>query len=180
MASVVAQVAESLLNVDKLALDILVTLTSDAKEAKYILYSEEGSIEIRYSQYYSNGPLLFIDVRAFDKDIDIIVNEIGSLMGVTLKETAQAGQFKGAGEYAFSQTLGLQQYGEILIEYYIAESLIACSALGFQMTGLGPDGNNYVAQFANEEGYIINITLLGDAEKNYTGYYEILVIAPQD
>lgn len=176
--SVASAIADALLNATSLDLELLVSNLSDTKEAKYVLYCEEGAVEILYSQYYGDRPVLFIKARIFDTTVDPVVNALGAVLGVNLA-LVQEGVYGATGQFGFSAKYSLQQYGNAILQAYIAADLIACTALGFSLKANGMRDNNYIGQFQNAEGYIVQITLLGDADKNYSNYYQVLVAVPQ-
>ena len=176
--SVASAIADGLLNAESLDLELLVSNVSDAKEAKIILYCAEGSVEILYSQYYGNTPVLFITARLFDTTVDPVVNALGAVLGVNL-QLIEAGKYGASGRFGFSSTYSLQQYGSAILRSYIAADLLACTALGFTLKSSGMNGNDFVGQFKNSDGYTVQITLLGDADKNYSNYYQVLVVLPQ-
>lgn len=176
--SVASAIADALLNASTLDLELLVSNLSDAKEAKYVLYCEEGAVEILLSQYYGDRPVLFIKARIFDTTVDPVVNALGAVLGVNLAEV-QEGIFSATGQFGFTAKYSLQQYGNAILQGYIAADLIACTALGFTLKANGMKDNNYIGQFQNADGYIVQITLLGDADKNYSNYYQVLVAVPQ-
>ncbi len=176
--SVATAIANKLLNATTLDLELLVSNLSDSKEAKYVLYCSVGSVEILYSQYYGSRPVLFITLRLFDTDVDPVVNALGAVLGVNL-QLVETGKYGATGQFGFSTTYSLQQYGSAIMQYYIAADLLACSALGFTAKSGGMNGNDYVGLFQNADGYGVTITLLGDADKNYSNYYTVLVTVPQ-
>ena len=181
VTAVATAIADSLLNSDKLGLDLLVSNTSDSKEAKFILFNDQGSVEVLYSTYYGKTPVLFITVRLYDPNVDLVVSAISSIMGVNLKEAeGNPGVFTATGQFGFSSTYSLQTYGNAILQGYIAADLIECTALGFKLTGAGMSGNNFIGQFSNDDGYIVQVTLLGDANKDYSNYYQVIVVVPAE
>ena len=180
LASVAAAIADGLLDIPALGLDILLSSTSDAKEAKILLYAEEGSVEILYSKYYhATRAVLFITVRMFDEDFDLMASCIGAVLGVNL-QVVQEGVYGGQGRFAFTSTYSLTQYGHAILVNYMGYDLEAATALGFSLAQEGATGNNYAGIYTNDEGYTVQIILLGDANKDYTGYFNVFVILPTE
>ena len=177
VAGVATGLANALVNAADLELELLVSNTSDANEAIFVLYSEEVSVRIVYSKYYGNTPILFITARVFDTNVDPVVNALSAILDVNLTANAD-GTFSANGRFGFTSTYSLQQYGRAILQNYIAADLIACTSLGFTLKTYGMNGNDYVGLFQNSEGYSVKITLLGDAEKNYSNYYTVLVTVP--
>lgn len=176
-------IAYALLDDESLGLDILLENFADEGEAKVILYSpdNEGSLEILFSTYYGeNTIVLFITGRVFDKNIDVVVNALGALTGVNLEEF-EAGIYTAIGRFGMASTYSLAQYGKALLTYYVAADLMACEALGFVLAqqGMTQDGA-YGGIFVNEEGYEVDIFLLGDADRNYNNYYRVVVYEPAE
>ena len=87
--------------------------------------------------------------------------------------------YGASGRFGFADTYSLQSVGSAILQYYVAADLLACTALGFTLKAAGMNGNDYVGQFQNSDGYMVQITLLGDADKNYSNYYQVLVVLPQ-
>lgn len=177
VTSVATEIANTLVNAADFELELLVSNTSDTKEAVFVLYSEEVSVRIVYSQYYGDTPVLFITARVFDTNVDPVVNALSAILDVNLTANAN-GTFSANGRFGFSATYSLQQYGAAILQYYIAADLLACDALGFKAKSGGMNGNDYVGLFQNSEGYSVKITLLGDSSKNYSNYYTVLVTVP--
>lgn len=179
--SIVDGFVSSLLNAASLDLDTL-TSTNTTQESTCTLYCEEGSIEIIYSSRYGDGtaPVLLIRVRLFDTSIDPVVNALSALMGVNL-QLSSPGIYVGYGELGTGgATLPLSQYGSYILTQYVDVDLVGCAALGFTLQSKGMLNNDYVGQYKNDDGYIVQITIIGDADKNYAGYYQIAVIVPQE
>ena len=86
----------------------------------------------------------------------------------------------GYGYFNFSATYSLSTNGSAILVYYVGANLTNATALGFSLTGKGMSGNNYIGQYKNNKNYIVQITLIGDANKNYTGNYQILVVVPNE
>lgn len=152
-------------------------------EAKTILTCDEGSIEIKYGEGYGDGsaPVFFVYIRLFDKSIDPTVNDISALTGSAMAQDSE-GVYSGNGTLRFSGgPYSLKELGYIICDNYVAADLKA-SSLGFSKDETGTNkvvGNNYVGTFKNDEGYVVTITLFGDADVNYTGSYRITVNVPQ-
>ena len=182
--SVVQALADRLFEVGSYELDILLDVPADETdqypEATIILFCDEGSVEIAYGEGYGDGhaPVLFITIRTFDTDLDIYVNAVAALTGVTMA-LVQEGVYGGQGIKKFNQTLALSQYAGTLMQLYVGANLLA-SSLGFSLSQLAWSGNNIVGIFDNNKGYQVQIYLLGDANKNYTGYYNVYVILPTE
>lgn len=177
VTSVATAMANALVNATTLDLELLVSNVSDSKEAIFVLYSDEVAVRIVYSMYYGNTPVLFITARVFDTEVDPVVNALSSILDVNLL-AGEGGTFSANGQFGFSTAYSLQQYGNAILQGYIAADLIACTALGFTLKSAKMDGNNFVGEFQNGEGYKVKITLLGDADKNYSNYYTVLVTVP--
>ena len=177
VTSVATAMANALVNATTLDLELLVSNVSDSKEAIFVLYSDEVGVRIVYSTYYGNTPVMFITARVFDTEVDPVVNALSSILDVNLL-AGEGGTFSANGQFGFSATYSLQQYGNAILQAYIAADLIACTALGFTLKSAKMDGNNFVGEFQNGEGYKVKITLLGDADKNYSNYYTVLVTVP--
>ena len=175
--SVAESISDALLYTADLELELLVTSVADAKEAKFVLSCDEGSVVILYSQYYGSKPTLFITARQFNPTINPVVNAIGTILNVNV-QLVQEGEYGATGQFGFTNTYSLQTYGNAILQSYVAADLLACGSLGFNLTTSGMNGNNYVAQFQNASGYTVQISLLGDADKNYTNYYDVLVVLP--
>ena len=188
--SVVKKYANKLLNSADLdgifkLLEISADATDDYPEAKTILSCDFGSIEFKYGEGYGDlhAPVFFCYIRFFDTSIDATVNDIGALTGASLALEGE-GAYGGNGTLKFSGgPYGLPKYGSALLEYYVAADLLA-SSLNFKADESegavnGLSGNNYVGTYKNDEGYVVVITLYGDADKNYTGYYHVTVTMPQ-
>ena len=181
VAGVASGIAERLLKNENLGLDFLTdTGSSDPKETIIVLYAEEGSIEIIYSQYYGTRPVLFITVRLFDQNLPLMISAIGAVMGASLSLDAGTGYYIGYGYFNFSTTYSLSQYGAAILVNYVGANLTNATALGFSLTGRGMSGNNYIGQYKNNKNYVVQITLIGDANKNYTGNYQVLVVPPSE
>ena len=178
LASFIEGLSENLLIVEALDLEILISdTTSDPNEVKIILYCEEGSIELLYSYYYhATRAALIITVRLYNKANGKIVNAIGSVMGVSL-ELVQEGIYGATGRFGF-QTPPSLQYGKVILTNYVAADLLKCTALGFSLKNSGNSNGNFVGIFQNSRGYTVQVTLLGDADGNYSGYYQVLVKLP--
>ena len=180
VVGVASGIASRLINNDNLGLDFLTdTGSSDPKETTIVLYADEGSIEIIYSQYYGARPVLFITVRLFDPNLPLMVSAIGAVMGASLSLDA-SGYYVGYGYFNFSTTYSLSTYGSPILTSYVGANLTNATALGFSLTGKGMSGNNYIGQYKNNKNYIVQITLIGDANKNYTGNYQVLVVVPNE
>lgn len=180
LASFIENLSENLLAVEALELELLVSdTTSDPDEAKIILYCEEGSVELLYSNYYhETRAALIITVRLYNKANGKIVNAIGSVMGVGL-ELVQEGVYSGTGRFGFQTPPALTaQTGPIIVKNYVAADLIKCTALGFSYKSGKMDNGNFIGTFTNSRGYTIQIVLLGDASGKYSGYYQVQVLLP--
>ena len=183
--TVVQKYANKLLDEASLELELLLDSPSDSTdqypEAKMILFSDNGSVEIKYGQGYGDlhAPVFFVTVRLFNPDDDAYVNGVAALTGVTFKDNGD-GTFSGVGTLKFSGgPYSLTQYGQTLLRAYIAEDLEA-SSLGFGAPDSeGMSGNDYVGVYTNNKGYTVTVTVLGDANKNYTGNYRIEIVAPK-
>ena len=180
LASFIENLSENLLAVEALELELLVSdTTSDPDEAKIILYCEEGSVELLYSNYYhETRAALIITIRLYNKANGKIINAIGSVMGVGL-ELAQEGVYVGAGRFGFQTPPALTaQTGPIILKNYVAADLIKCTALGFSYKSGKMENGNFIGTLTNSRGYTVQIILLGDASGKYTGYYQVQVILP--
>ena len=179
LANFVENLSENLLVVEALELEILVSdTTSDPDEAKIILYCEEGSVEILYSNYYGDRPALIITVRLYNKANGKIVNAIGSVMGVGL-ELAETGVYTGTGRFGFQTPPALTaQTGPIIVRNYVGADLIKCTALGFSYKSGKMENGNFIGTLTNSRGYTVQIILLGNASGNYSGYYQVVVTLP--
>ena len=181
VAGVASALAERLLKNENLGLDFLTdTGSSDPKETTIVLYAEEGSIEIIYSQYYGSRPVLFVTVRLFDPALPLMISAIGAVMGAQLSLDAASGYYVGYGYFNFSTTYSLSQYGAAILVNHVGANLTNATALGFSIKNRGMNGNNYVGIYQNSKGYTVQITLIGDANKNYTGNYQVLVATPAE
>jgi hypothetical protein len=180
LASFIENLSENLLAVEALELELLVSdTTSDPDEAKIILYCEEGSVELLYSNYYhETRAALIITIRLYNKANGKIVNAIGSVMGVGL-ELVQEGVYAGTGRFGFQTPPALTaQTGAIIVKNYVAADLIKCTALGFSYKSGKMDNGNFVGTLTNSRGYTVQIVLLGDASGKYSGYYQVQVLLP--
>ena len=180
LASFIENLSENLLAVEALELELLVSdTTSDPDEAKIILYCEEGSVELLYSNYYhETRAALIITIRLYNKANGKIVNAIGSVMGVGL-ELVQEGVYGGAGRLGFKTPPALTaQTGPILVKNYVAADLIKCTALGFSYKSGTMENGNFIGTLTNSRGYTVQIILLGDASGKYSGYYQVQVLLP--
>lgn len=180
LASFIENLSENLLAVEALELELLVSdTTSDPDEAKIILYCEEGSVELLYSNYYhETRAALIITIRLYNKANGKIVNAIGSVMGVGL-ELVQEGVYAGVGRFGFQTPPALTaQTGPIIVKNYVAADLIKCTALGFSYKSGKMDNGNFVGTLTNSRGYTVQIVLLGDASGKYSGYYQVQVLLP--
>lgn len=178
VTTVATAIANALVNSNDLDLEVLVSNLSDSKEAIFVLYSAEVSVRIVYSQYYGSTPVLFITARLFDTTVDPVVNALSGILDVNLAQLEE-GVYGANGQFGFSATYSLTQYGSAILNSYIAADLLVCTSLGFTLKSSSMNGNNFVGTFQNAEGYKVTITLLGDSDKNYSNYYTVRVELPQ-
>ena len=189
--NVVSKYANKIINKsDELGgIETLLSVKSDSTdqypEAKVILFSSNGSIEIKYGQGYGDKdhinakiPVLFITVRSYDPASNSYANGVSALTGATLALNESDGTFVGMGSLRFSATYSLVSYGSPILTYYVAADLTA-SSLGFTEKSKGMEGNDYVGYYENNKGYKVKVVLIGDANKNYTGNYKIILTLPQ-
>ncbi|MBO4703292.1 MAG: bacterial Ig-like domain-containing protein [Bacilli bacterium] len=176
----------------------------------YKLYSTDGYIEIQVYEYEEDDPetedvdettyKYQIAVYFFkNPDLPAYVNGISSAIGVEIDAVGE----EYPGYYASSAVRSALYsdyvayfgagFGEIIGGYYPSyyyiylvcepSGLADAEGLGFAMTALpayDAEHDCYIATYANEDGWTIKITLYGDGESNWTGYFSVVVIAPAE
>ena len=186
ISGVVKALVQNLLRNSGLGLRILQNPNNDLQEVIGAVYSQKGGISIKYSTHYGATPVLFIKVFAFEDNIDIIAALSGLVMSAPMSADGQtaAGEdiYSGLGEFNWTTKHNLKDDGKSIMDLNIALILTDVISLGYTLVDSGyvedENGNTYVANFTNEDGYKAQIILYEDADGNYAGYYKLVVIVP--
>ena len=90
--------------------------------------------------------------------------------------------YSGLGEFNWTTKYNLKDDGKTIMELNIALILTDVISLGYTLVDSGyvedENGNTYVANLTNDDGYKAQIILYEDADGNYAGYYKLVVIVP--
>ena len=164
--------------------EIYGTGNTDPGEVVTILYCDYGAIFIKYSSHYGDDPVLFVRVYVFADGTDAVANAVGVVMSVSVTEN-EPGVYSGYGYFNWVDTHNLKAEGKTLLELNIGKTLEDADALGFTLVESSskyvedPNGNYYVGQYTNEDGYVVTIKLFEDANGDYNGNYELIIEVPE-
>ena len=128
---------------------------------------------------------MFVKVYVYAEDTDALANAVGVVMSASLT-VDESGVYSGYGYFNWTKTYNLRSNGKDILEANIGQTLVDATALGFKLVEStsqyveDPNGNYYVGQYTNEDGYTVTIKLFEDANGDYNGYYLVTVVCPDE
>ena len=167
--------------------DSLQLLSQSGQTGSYyqiVLFAEEGYITIQAFKSTNGKDYLVALVSFFaHPEYDLMVNAISAAIDVPLEYDDEFDIYVGYSENV-NAGLSLTRYGQTIATGYSEGKYLTAASLGFKFSstdsGYDSEEDVYIATFTNDEGYIVEMDLIGDGSGNFTGEILIVVYAPAE